>query len=150
MDKTVMCYLKKNDTYLLLYRNKKENDLNEGKYIGIGGHIEEGESKEEALVREVKEETNLDLLSYRYCGEVLFVNNDYQEIMYIYYSDDFTGELSECNEGTLTFVKEEDIYSLNMWEGDKLFLPYVLKESKSFKMKIIYEDKTLKDYEVLI
>ena len=77
--KTVLCYLKKDDCYLLLFRNKKQNDYNQGKWIGVGGHVEKGESIDQAAIREVKEETGFDIHSLKCAGEVIFVNNDYQE-----------------------------------------------------------------------
>ena len=69
---TTLCYMEKDGKYLMLYRNKKENDVNEGKWIGIGGHFEEGESPDECLLREVYEETGLRLTSYRFRGMVTF------------------------------------------------------------------------------
>ena len=79
MIKTVICYLEKGDKVLMLYRNKKENDLNGGKYIGVGGHVEKGETIEDAVIREVKEETNLDIVRLDYFGKVIFYIDDYTE-----------------------------------------------------------------------
>jgi len=139
MDKTVLCYLIKDDSYLMLYRNKKENDMNEGKYLGIGGHIEPGETKEEACKREIKEETGLDVNRLDYHGFVEFYNDDYQEMMYLFTSDDFSGELIECNEGTLSWVKIDKVLDLNIWEGDKLFLPK-LKTNELINMIVVYKN----------
>lgn len=139
MDKTVLCYLIKDDSYLMLYRNKKENDMNEGKYLGIGGHIEPGETKEEACKREIKEETGLDVNRLDYHGFVEFYNDDYQEMMYLFTSDDFSGELIECNEGTLSWVKIDKVVDLNIWEGDKLFLPK-LKTNELINMIVVYKN----------
>ena len=143
MDKTVLCYLQKNDSYLFLYRNKKENDLNEGKWIGVGGHIEKGETKEDALKREIKEETNLDIRSFTYHGEIIFKNDDYEEVMYLYTSDDFLGEMKPCDEGELNWVKKTDIMNLNLWEGDKVFLPLLIEGKKDIKLTLIYSGKKL-------
>jgi len=139
MDKTVLCYLIKDDSYLMLYRNKKENDMNEGKYLGIGGHIEPGETKEEACKREIKEETGLDVNRLDYHGFVELYNDDYQEMMYLFTSDDFSGELIECNEGTLSWVKIDKVLDLNIWEGDKLFLPK-LKTNELINMIVVYKN----------
>ena len=139
MDKTVLCYLIKDDSYLMLYRNKKENDMNEGKYLGIGGHIEPGETKEEACKREIKEETGLDVNRLDYHGFVEFYNDDYQELIYLFTSDDFSGELIECNEGTLSWVKIDKVLDLNIWEGDKLFLPK-LKTNELINMIVVYKN----------
>ena len=147
MDKTVLCYLEKNDCYLMLYRNKKEHDLNEGKWIGIGGHIEQGETKEEALIREIKEETNLDLKSFKYYGEIIFVNDDYSEVMYLYTSNDFTGDMKPCDEGELRWIKKSEILNLNLWEGDRIFLPMLMSGKDNIKLKLVYSGKILKNVE---
>ena len=143
MDKTVMIYLEKENQYLMLYRNKKEKDINKNKYIGVGGHVEKGETPDQALIREVKEETGLDLLSFIKRGLVYFVLNGYEEEMYIYTSLDFKGELIECNEGDLLWVDKDKVMSLPIWEGDKYFLKYLLEEDKYFVMRLIYEDDKL-------
>ena len=142
MDKTVQVYLKRDDSYLLLYRNKKKNDMNEGKWIGVGGHIEAGETNDEAVIREVFEETGLTVHSLKCNGEVLFVNNDYQELMYVYEITDFSGELKDCNEGELAWIKIDEMYDLPMWEGDKAYLP-LLNKGTYFKLEIRYKDKEL-------
>ena len=143
MDYTVLCYLKKDNQYLFMLRNKEKNDLNEGKWIGIGGHIEPGETKEEALIREVKEETGFTIKSFSYRGEILFINNDYQEIMYVFTSDDFTGEMIECDEGELSWINKDKILDLNLWEGDRYFLKPLLNSDKMIKMEMRYKDKQL-------
>lgn len=143
MDYTVLCYLKKDNQYLFMLRNKEKNDLNEGKWIGIGGHIEPGETKEEALIREVKEETGFTIKSFSYRGEILFINNDYQEIMYVFTSDDFIGEMIECDEGELSWIDKDKILDLNLWEGDRYFLKPLLNSDKMIKMEMRYKDKQL-------
>ena len=135
---TVQVYLKKDNSYLLLYRNKKKNDMNEGKWIGVGGHVEKGETIDQAVIREVKEETGLDVHSLRCNGEVLFINNDYQEMMYVYEIEDFSGELIDCNEGQLKWIDIDTMYDLPMWEGDKAFLPKVINHEPYFKMELTY------------
>ena len=120
--------------FLFLYRNKKKNDINHGKYIGVGGKIEPGESKDECIVREVYEETNLKLKTFYYMGEVRYIDLDADSYdkMYVYYSDDYTGAIKECSEGSLKFMSEEEFYESPHWEGDKIFLDYALK-NKAFK-----------------
>ena len=143
MDKTVMIYLEKDNQYLMLYRNKKKKDINKNKYIGVGGHVEKGETPDEAVVREVKEETGLDLLSFVRRGLVYFVLNGYEEEMYIYTSLDFKGELIECNEGELSWIDKDKVMSLPIWEGDKYFLKHLLEDEQYFVMRLIYEDDKL-------
>lgn len=140
---TTMIYLKKDDSYLLLYRNKKKNDINAGKWIGIGGHVEEGETINQCAIRETKEETGLDVHSLNCAGEVLFIDNDLQMMMYIYEIEDFSGEIKECNEGDLKWIPIKDIYDYPMWEGDKAFLPKVISHEPYFKMCLTYKDSQL-------
>lgn len=143
MDKTVLCYLFKEEEVLLLFRNKKKNDINEGKWIGIGGHIEKGESPDETLIREVKEETNLNILSYEYRGKLYFINGEYKEVIYLYTSSSYSGEIKECDEGTLKYFPKNEIFNLPMWEGDKIFLKYLLTNTPYFELKLIYKGSTL-------
>lgn len=138
MEETVLIYLEKNHQYLMLLRNKKEKDLNKNKYLGIGGHIEEGETFEESLIREVKEETGLSLRSSSLRGLITFINDDYVEIMHLYTSSDFDGEIIECNEGTLEWVDIDKINELPLWEGDKYFLDLLKKDEKYFELELKY------------
>lgn len=143
IDETVLCYIKKDDQYLLLYRNKEKNDFNKGKYLGVGGHLEKGETKEQALIREVKEETGLTLLNYHYHAKLLFINDDYQEIMHLYSADQFTGELIDCDEGQLVWINKEDVLKVPHWEGDQYFLKKMLSQNEYFEMTLFYKDDKL-------
>ena len=109
----------------------------------MGGHLEKGESKDAALIREIKEETNLDVIDYSFLATLIFINNDYKEIMYLYRVDSFSGEIKECDEGELKFIKVKDLLSLNMWEGDKYFLELLLKKEPYFEMELIYSGDEL-------
>lgn len=142
MKKTTLIYIEKDDKYLMLHRNKKENDINKDKWIGVGGHVEENETIDECVVREVKEETNLDLISYKLRGEVLFVLNGYEELMYVYTSKEFQGVLKECNEGTLEWVDKNKVLDLPIWEGDKLIFEDLEKE-EYFRLKLVYNNDLL-------
>ena len=116
---TTLCYIEKDDCYLMLHRVKKEQDINKDKWIGIGGHFEGKESPEECLLREVKEETGLTLINYRFRGLITFVTDCYEtEYMCLYTSDEFEGELTECTEGNLEWVPKNKLRQLNLWEGD--------------------------------
>jgi len=143
MDKTVLVYIFNNDKVLMLYRNKKKNDINKGKWVGIGGHIEENETNEEAVNREVKEETNLDLDFIYYHGPIYFKDNDYEEIMYLYSSYSYKGELKECDEGELSWIDINKLFNLNMWEADKFFLEKVLNKETFERMDITYKNGKL-------
>ena len=140
---TTMIYLKKDDSYLLLFRNKKKNDINQGKWIGIGGHVEENETIDQCAIRETKEETGLDVHSLSCCGEVLFIDENLNMMMYIYEITDFSGELKECDEGDLKWIPIKDIYNYPMWEGDKAFLPKVINHEPYFKMELTYAHNEL-------
>lgn len=139
MRNTTLCHIESDGRYLMLHRIKKENDLNRDKWVGIEGKLEEGESPEDCNMREVLEETGLTLTSYRYCGIVTFVSDKWEtEYMHIFHSDGFTGSIKECDEGTLEWVKIEDIYSLSIWEGDKIFLRLIEQKSDFFSLKLVY------------
>ena len=144
MKETTLCYVQKDNNYLMLHRIKKEEDVNEGKWIGIGGRIEEGETPEQCLVREAKEETGLLLTSYQYRGIVHFRSEDYEdEEMHLFTADAFEGELTECNEGVLKWIDRDKLYDLPMWEGDKLFLGLIRSKSKFFDLTLQYKKDKL-------
>jgi 8-oxo-dGTP diphosphatase len=145
---TTLCYIEKDDSYLMLHRVKKQNDINKDKWIGVGGHFENAESPDECLLREVKEETGLILNSYKFCGIVTFVSKedgkeDIFEYMCLYTSDDFSGELIECDEGQLEWVKKSELKNLNFWEGDYIFLNLIEKNVPFFSLKLIYNNGKL-------
>ena len=120
---TTLCYITRGDEVLMLHRVKKKNDVNQDKWIGVGGKFEEGESPEDCLCREVWEETGLKLQSWRYCGIVTFTCEGWEgEYMHLFTSDDFTGELKVCEEGDLQWVSREFLDALPKWEGDTIFL----------------------------
>ena len=108
-----LCYLEKDNKYLMLYRNKKEIDINKGKWIGVGGKMEKGETPEQCLIREVWEETGYTLNSYEYRGIVIFnYNEDDPLFMYVYTSSNFSGIEKECNEGDLKWIPKNEILDL--------------------------------------
>ena len=124
----------------MLYRNKKENDPNRGKWIGVGGKFLEDESPEECVCREVLEETGLTLTSYNYRGIITFISDLWEsEQMHLFTADDFTGEIVPCDEGELVWVKKEEVMELNLWEGDRIFLKRLLKDEGFFRIKLVYE-----------
>lgn len=146
---TTLCYVEQNDCYLMLHRIKKKNDLNEHKWIGIGGHLEEGESPEDCLLREAKEETGLTLTSFSFRGLVTFVSDKWgTEYMCLYTADGFEGELTDCNEGTLEWVPKKDISQLNLWVGDLLFFRLIAENAPFFSMKLCYEGDTLVSWQL--
>ncbi len=136
----------------MLHRIKKHEDINAGKWIGIGGKLEPGETPEECLIREVREETGLELTEYRFRGEVYFLNDVYpDELMYLYTAAGFTGIISECNEGVLEWVEKEKVSTLPMWEGDKVFFDLMEIMCEPFKLTLNYSGDALvsHSYELL-
>ena len=142
---TTLCYIENNNQYLMLHRTKKPNDINEGKWIGVGGHVEKDESPEECLVREVREETGLTLTAYKFRGLITFVNSKCEsELMCVFTADGYTGELIECNEGELCWIDKNTVPELPAWEGDKVFLDLLLSgEERFFSIKLQYEGDKL-------
>ncbi len=146
---STLCYIEKDNQYLMLHRTKKKNDINQDKWIGIGGEFEEKESPEECIVREVKEETGLHLKSYQLRCIVTYVSTNWEtEYMYVFTSDDFEGNIIECNEGDLQWVNKDEVTKLNTWEGDKIFIEKMQKDSNFFTVKFEYDGDTLLRYEL--
>ena len=124
----------------MLHRIKKENDANRDKWIGIGGKFLDGESPEDCVLREVYEETGLTLKSWRYRGIVTFVSDRWEtEYMHIFTSDSFSGSLIECDEGELEWVKKEELNSLPLCEGDKIFHRLINEGAPFFSLNLRYE-----------
>ncbi len=160
---TTLCYIEKDGKYLMLHRTKKKNDENHDKWIGVGGKFEPGESPDECLIREVKEETGLTLTKYQFRGIVTFCSDEWEdEYMHLFTATEFErrsqsdcvheqvakadcecslyGELTECSEGTLKWVDKEKVLSLPTWEGDHLFLERLLSDDPQFfSLKVVYE-----------
>ena len=124
----------------MLHRVKKKNDINHDKWIGVGGGFERSESPEECAVRETREETGLTLTDYRYRGVVTFDCEGYEtQYMHLFTATAWTGELAECNEGDLEWVPKEKVYSLPIWEGDKIFFRLLEEERPFFSLKLSYD-----------
>ena len=146
MINTTLCYIEKDGKYLMLHRVKKVNDLNQDKWIGIGGKFEDKESPEECNQREVFEETGLTVKNARYCGIVTFVSDKWEtEYMHIFHSDSFTGTVKECDEGNLEWIDKKALYSLPIWQGDKIFLNLIEQQVSFFSLKLVYEGERLTD-----
>ncbi len=137
---TTLCYIEREDSYLMMHRVKKEKDINKDKWIGVGGHFEQGESPEDCLLRETYEETGLTLTSYKLRGVITFLTDVYEpEYMFLYTADSYRGEITDCDEGTLEWVKKSDVYDLPIWEGDKVFFRLLEEGRGFFSLKLRYE-----------
>jgi len=139
----------------MLFRNKKKDDPCEGKWVGVGGKFEPGESADDCLLREVREETGLHLTRYHFCGIVHFLSDTWpDEDMYLYTADEFLGEDPAsmtredqdqqehsfvCNEGDLCWIPKDKILSLNLWDGDRYFLKPLLEGKRDIAITCRYE-----------
>ena len=149
MKNTTLCYIEKEECYLMLHRIKKVNDENKDKWIGVGGKLEEGESPEECVLREVKEETGLTLKKYRYRGFITFVSRQWgTEYMHLFTATEYEGKIKECDEGILEWVPKSKIEQLNLWEGDKIFFRLLEECDRFFTLKLCYDEDRLLSYDI--
>ncbi len=133
MINTTLCYIEKDHKYLMLHRIKKENDLNQDKWIGIGGKFEAKESPEQCVRREAFEETGLHLGKCDYRGIITFVSDKWPtEYMHLFTCTNFSGETKDCDEGVLEWIPKQEIYNLPLWEGDKIFLKLIEDSNTPF------------------
>ena len=139
---TTLCYLERDDKYLMLHRISKKNDINKDKWIGVGGHFEENESPEECAKREIFEETgyNVSLEDLRFRAVVTFISErgDY-ELMSLFTCKAPDGEPKDCDEGKLEWVNKKEVLALNLWEGDKIFLRLLDESQEFFSLKLAYD-----------
>ena len=147
MKLATLCYLNKNGKTLMLYRNKKNNDMNGGKWIGLGGKIEDGETPEECAIREIKEESGLVAKKLELKGILTFPSFDNIETWYVFLFlvTEFEGELIESSEGLLKWIEDDQLFDLPMWEGDKIFLRW-LNQKGFYSAKFIYKNNSFIDY----
>tara|TARA_X000000368_G_scaffold405475_1_gene382634 strand:- start:504 stop:962 length:459 start_codon:yes stop_codon:yes gene_type:complete len=149
MINSTLCYLRNSGKTLMLHRNKKDLDIHKDKWNGLGGKIEQGESPDECIIREVKEESGYDIFKPVLKGFITFPQfdkiNDW--LVFIYICKEYKGEMIESNEGTLKWIRNDDLLSLNLWEGDKFFMPW-LDNNNFFSAKFIYKNSIFKDYTV--
>ena len=144
------CYIQKDGKTLMLHRNKKKDDINKNKWIGLGGKFEPGESPEECLIREVKEEAGVTLSEFRLRGVVTFssITKDPNHLFYIfiYTASEYIGEIVDCDEGELNWIDNDKILDLELWEGDRLFWDWILNDKPFFSANFVYDgDKLVKN-----
>lgn len=149
MKLATLCYVSKNNKTLMLYRNKKENDYHEGKWNGLGGKFELGETPEECAIREIKEEAGLNVKNLTLKGFITFPLFDGKDDWYVFLFviNEFDGELIDSPEGKLEWIDNDNLTRLNLWEGDKIFIPWLFQE-KFFSAKFNYENGKYKNYTV--
>ena len=133
----------------LEHRNKKANDIHEGKWNGLGGKFEAGETPEECVIREVLEESGLSIQNPKYCGLLMFPKfkgNDWY--VFVYAATEFTGELIDSPEGRLQWISNEKLLDLKLWESDHIFFPWI-EVGKFFSAKFEYEGDHMQGYSVV-
>lgn len=142
---TTLCYIEDGDKYLMLHRDASETDINRGKWLGIGGHFEAGESPEECVRREVMEETGLTLSALTFRGVITFSvpDDDIWEQIHLFTARARAGVCPACDEGTLAWVEKTRLAELPLWEGDRLFLRLLADGAPFFSLKLVYRGDTL-------
>ena len=147
---TTICYIECGGKVLMMNRNKKQNDQHKGKWVGIGGALEEGETPEEGMVREVREETGIELSrgDRRFCGIISFASYTdgaaaYTEHMFLYSAHCGDTAVTDCNEGTLAWIDAEKLGELPMWQGDRIFLDLMRQRHEVFSLKLTYSNGDL-------
>lgn len=144
MINTTLCYIFKGDQCLLLHRNKKKQDQNANKWIGVGGKFLENESPDDCLLREVKEETGLTLTSYQYRGIITFLCDDSEGMfMHLFTADHYEGTIIPCDEGTLEWHPFQKLFEMPRWAGDDIFLHLLAQNAPFFSLKLCYQGDTL-------
>ena len=150
MKLATLCYVRKDDQTLMIHRVKKANDIHQGKWNGLGGKFEPGESPEQCVVREIKEEAGLTIQAPRYHGLLIFADFKHEDwYVWVFSADQFTGDLAaESNEGDLQWIPDEKLTSLNLWPSDQIFLPW-LDSGKVFSARFQYAGDTMLGHEVV-
>jgi len=142
---STLCYIEKDEHYLMMHRVIKENDINHNKWIGVGGHFEDRESPDDCLLREVHEETGYELTEYKFRGIVTFIygsgEREMVEYMHLFTATGFKGEPIQCDEGVLEWVPKDKLLELELWDGDKIFLRLLEERDDFFSLKLVYNER---------
>lgn len=143
-----LCYLQHAGQTIMIHRIKRSDDIHLGKWNGLGGKFEPGESPEECVIREVREESGLELRQPRLCGLLVFPafkGDDWY--VFVFTANEFSGELQENHEGYLEWIPDDRLGSLPLWPSDHIFLPWI-RQGKFFSAKFVYEGNEIKDHTV--
>jgi len=147
MKLATLCYMRQNGKTLMVHRIKKPNDIHEGKWNGLGGKFEPGETPEECARREILEESGLRVKKLDLKGLLSFplFARDEDWYAFVFVGTDFEGSLIESPEGTLQWIDDSKLTELNLWEGDRIFLPW-LERPGFFSGKFVYQGGALVDH----
>lgn len=144
MKLATLCYVRdiQKGCTLMIHRIKKENDFHEGKWNGLGGKLEKGESPEDCVIREVKEESGLEITQPHLHGFITFPLFDGVDDWYVFIftAEKFKGGIIDSPEGKLEWIPDNELLKLNLWEGDAVFMKWLFQD-KFFSAKFLYEDK---------
>ena len=136
---TTLCYIENRGRYLMMHRTKKDGDENAGKWIGVGGHMEEGESPDECILREIAEETGLKVCGLRLRGIITFILPDFgNELTFLYTASSESDSVPPCPEGEIAWIPVGEIDKLELWDGDRIFLPMLSSGGDVFSLKLVY------------
>jgi 8-oxo-dGTP diphosphatase len=151
MKLATLCYLRQNGQTLMIHRVKRKEDIHQGKWNGLGGKFEPGETPEECVIREVEEESGLRISAPLLKGFLSFPGfaNDEDWYAFVFTAAIFEGELTEPPEGYLKWIDDADLLSLSLWEGDRIFLP-LLKQSGFFSGKFVYKEGKLVEHDITL
>jgi 8-oxo-dGTP diphosphatase len=148
MKLATLCYVKQNGQTLMIHRVKKVNDIHAGKWNGLGGKLEAGESPEQCIVREVREEAGLEIEHPRYHGLLVFADFKAEDwYVFVFTADKFSGRLIESAEGNLEWVRDEEVLSLPLWPSDQVFMPW-LADERIFSARFQYHGDEMLGHEV--
>ena len=150
MKLATLCYVRKDHKTLMVHRIKKANDMHQGKWNGLGGKLEPGETPEECACREIFEESGLRLRSLTLKGLLTFpkFSNDEDWYAFVFVAEPEDGELIDSPEGVLAWVDNDRLAELNLWEGDRIFLPW-LDRPDFFSGKFVYRDGRCVEHQVV-
>jgi 8-oxo-dGTP diphosphatase len=150
MKLATLCYIEKDGKYLMLHRTKKKNDMRKDLWVGLGGKFEAGESPEDCVIREVYEESGLEIVNPKLRGVMTFPSDFNNEDWYVFLftATEFTGEIKPCKEGELVWVEKNNLENIPMHEGDRYFTKWMQESNGIFSVKFIYDNGTLQNYEL--
>jgi 8-oxo-dGTP diphosphatase len=135
----------------MIHRVKKQDDMHLGKWNGLGGKFEPGETPEECAIREIREESGLIATHWILKGFLSFpaFSNEEDWYAFVFVVDEFQGEMIDSREGILKWIENDKLLDLPLWEGDLIFLP-LLDKPGFFSGKFVYREGRLVSQKVTV